>query len=71
MLKFKQDDFNEKWFLIEDFSIKNLQKNLENFRLILQSEKILERFENKFYKGYENIYQNLEFGKKIQTNKPR
>ena len=56
-------------FLIEDFSIKEFAKNFRKvFYLILQSRKdFLERFENKFYKGYKNIYQNLEFGEKIQN----
>ena len=50
-------------FLIENFS-KRICKKISRkvFCLILQLEKIfLERFENKFYKGYKNIYQNLEF----------
>ena len=50
-------------FLIEDFSIKEFAKKfqesfLPNFTI---RKDFLERFENKFYKGYKNIYQNLEF----------
>ena len=53
-------------FLIEDFSIKEFAKKFqENFSPNFTIRKdFLERFENKFYKGYENIYQNLEFGEK-------
>ena len=50
-------------FLIEDFSIKEFAKKFQesfspNFTI---RKDFLERFENKFYKGYKNIYQNLEF----------
>lgn len=49
-------------FLIEQFSIKEFAKKLEeNFLPNISIRKdFLERFENKFYKSYRNIYQNLK-----------
>lgn len=53
-------------FLIENFSIKEFAKKLEENFLpnFLIRKDFLERFEYKFYKGYKNIYQNLKFTQK-------
>ena len=53
-------------FLIENFSTKEFAKKFqESFLPKFEIRKdFLERFEYKFYKGYKNIYENLNFKKK-------
>ena len=53
-------------FLIENFSTKEFAKKFqESFLPKFEIRKdFLERFEYKFYKGYKNIYENLNFKEK-------